>query len=111
MSYFLIGEAPADDAPLFVLWTRDASGVRVLPIGSRDRRDMQALGRRLIEVTTEDGDPTQTLELVLASEPRQLDGRPLHLVDLDHVEQREIERRLASDLALEDDHGPTAPAA
>jgi hypothetical protein len=43
MSYFLIGETRADERPLFVLWTRDASGVSVLPVGSRDRRDMQAV--------------------------------------------------------------------
>ena len=65
MSYFLIGETRADDGPLFVLWTRDASGVSVLPIGSRDRRDMQAVGRRLVEDTT-GVDAHEMLESIVA---------------------------------------------
>ena len=98
MSYFLIGETLADDGPLFVLWTRDASGVRVLPIGSHDRRDMQVVGRRLVNDTTPDSDPNATVELVMTESTRRADGRPLRLVDLGAPAREAIERSIASDL-------------
>jgi hypothetical protein len=102
MSYVLIGEALAEEGPLFVLWTRDASGVRVLPIASHDRRDMQAVGRRLIEEST-----TQTLESIVAGAPRRADGGSLRLVDIDASQREAIARQIASDL---EDTGMSAPA-
>lgn len=101
MSYFLIGETRADDGPLFVLWTRHASGVSVLPVGSHDRRDMQAVGRRLIEDTT-GVDPHEVLESIVAGPPKRADGRPLQLVDLDELERTAIAWSIARDLDLAD---------
>ncbi len=98
MSYFLIGETLAADGPLFVLWTRDPSGVRVLPVGSHDRRDMQIVGRRLVEVATADGDPDETLEQVMADPAWRANGLPLRLVDLDDLTREAIERSIASDI-------------
>ena len=108
MSYFLIGETRADERPLFVLWTRDASGVSVLPIGSRDRRDMQAVGRRLIEDTT-GVDAHEMLESIVAANSQRADGRPLQLVDLDDPEREAIAWSIARDVELAD-HDESAPA-
>lgn len=93
MAYVLIGEADADDGPLYVLWTRDASGVRVLPVASRDRRDMQAIGRRLIE-----GSPSETLESIVADAPRRADGGILRLVQVDALQLEAIAKTIASEL-------------
>ena len=101
MSYFLIGETRADDGPLFVLWTRDASGVSVLPIGSHDRRDMQAVGRRLVEDTT-GVDAHEMLESIVAGDSQRPDGRPLQLVDLDDPEREAIAWSIARDVELAD---------
>lgn len=102
MSYFLIGEMPVDDGSLFVLWTRSRSGVRVLPIGSRARRDMQALGRQLIDVAAPDGDPGETLKLVISGVTQHEDGQPLRLVDLDDPMRQSMARMIASELAVAD---------
>ncbi len=105
MSYVLIGEALAEEGPLFVLWTRDASGVRVLPIGSHDRRDMQAVGRRLIEES-----PTVTLESIVAGAPCRADGGSLRLIDIDASLREAIARQIASDLEVAGSIGPADPA-
>ena len=94
MSYFLIGELLVDDGPLFVLWTRSMSGVQVLSLGSRDRRDMQAVGRRLVDVAAPGGDPEVSLARVIAGVTRHEDGRPLRLVDLDDPLRQAIEGEL-----------------
>ena len=99
MSYFLIGETRADDGPLFVLWTRDATGVSVLPIGSHDRRDMQAVGRRLIEDTS-GVDAHEMLESIVDSQ--RADGRPLQLVDLADPEREAIAWSIEMDVELAD---------
>jgi hypothetical protein len=106
MSYFLIGETRADERPLFVLWTRDASGVSVLPIGSHDRRDMQAVGRRLIEDTS-GVDAHEMLESIVDSQ--RADGRPLQLVDLADPEREAIAWSIEMDFFLTDhDETPSA---
>jgi hypothetical protein len=105
MSYVLIGEALAEEGPLFVLWTRDASGVQVLPIASHDRRDMQAVGRRLIEEST-----TQTLESIVAGAPLRADGGSLRLVDIDAWQREAIARQIASDLEEPGISTPADPA-
>ncbi len=110
MSYFLIGEMPVDGGPLFVLWTRSPSGVQVLPIGSRDRRDMQAVGRRLMDVVVPDDDPDAMLELIVEATQRCADGQPRRLVDLDDPERDAIARSIASDLDRADsDESAAAP--
>ena len=95
MSYFLIGEMPVGDDPLFVLWTRSPSGVQVLSMGSRDRRDMQAIGRQLIDVAAPTGDLEAMLELIVAGAPQRADGEALRLVDLDAAQREAIARSIS----------------
>jgi len=108
MSYVLIGESLVDDGPLFVLWTRDASGVRVLPVGSRDRRDMQAVGRRLMEAWELGGSPDVALEMITTVVHGHADGRSFRWVDLDDPAREAIERSIANDLDLVDRDGLVA---
>ena len=98
MSYVLIGESCVGDGPLFVLWTRDASGVHVLPVGSRDRRDIQAVGRRLMEAWDAGRGPTTALEMAAAAVRGHAEGRSLRLVDLDDTARDEIARSIANDI-------------
>ena len=72
--------------------------MRILPVGSHDRRDMQIVGRRLVEVTTPDGDLDETLKQVMADSAWRANGRLLHLFDLDDLAREAIERSIASDI-------------
>jgi hypothetical protein len=109
MPYVLIGETRAADGPLYVLWTRDASGVRVLSIGSPDRRDVQLVGRRLMEERAGNGDWGVALETDTAAVRRRGDGRPLRLIELSDPERDAIARSIASTLELAEDEGPDRP--
>lgn len=98
MTYVLLGEARLGDGLLFVLWSRRGTSVRVLPIGSQDRRDMQVVGRRLMDGATpwrgEDG----AFERIVAAVPPHADGEPPRFVALDDGERKAIERSIESEL-------------
>jgi hypothetical protein len=94
MPNFLIAEALVADGPLYVLWTRDESCVSVAPWGSRDRRDMQALGRSLAEMAAPYGDPQEQADVILAGARRHAAGRRLGLVDLAETQQDAIARAI-----------------
>ncbi len=99
----LVAEFPASDGPLHVLWYRQGSDVRVLPWGSRDRRDIQAVGRSLVELGSPFGDPRTQAEVIVAGALRHANGRRLALVDLDEAERDTVERTVAWSLR-EDGH-------
>ncbi len=110
MSYVLIAETRADDGPLFVLWTRDMSGVRVLPLASRDRRDMQAVGRRIMDAWTPAKGPGTGLEGIPAAVQHHADRQAHRLVELADSEREAIARSIAKDLALPE-RGGACPSA
>ena len=98
MAYFLIGETLVADGPFYVLWTRDESGVSITPWGSRDRRDMQALGRSLAEFVAPDGDVDEQADAILSGAMRHAAGRRLGLVDLAEAEQETIAEAIRDSL-------------
>lgn len=98
MTYVLLGEARLGDGLLFVLWTREGAGVRVLPIGSHDRRDMQVVGRRLMDGTTPWRGDDAALERIVAAVSPHADGRPARFVALSDRDRSMIERSIG--------HGP-----
>ena len=110
MSYVLIGETHAEDGPLFVLWTRDASGVRVLPIGSRDRGDMQVIGRRIMEAWTPATEPGTGLERVTSALNGHVDRQAHRLVELADSEREAIARSIAMELDRPEHGGFHSPA-
>ena len=94
MSYVLIGETSVDDGPLYVLWTRDASGVRVLPIGSQDRRLMQVIGRRIMEAWMPATEPGTGPERDTAALQSHADRQAHRLVELADSEREAIAKAL-----------------
>ena len=102
MTYVLLAEARLGNGLLFVLWTHEGESVRVLPIGSHDRREMQVVGRRLMDGTTPWRGEDDVLERIVAALPPQAAGRPPRFVALGERERKAIERSIACELAPAD---------